>query len=72
MRYSRFLSYDIFGAIGWVCSMTVLGYLLGGVPLVRRHFEKFVLLVIFLSLLPLLIHALRAKFERKPQLQPGR
>ena len=72
MRYSRFLSFDIFGAIGWVSSMTVLGYLLGEIPLVRRHFEKFVLLIIFLSLLPLLIHALRAKFERKPQLQPGR
>ena len=72
MRYSRFLSFDIFGAIGWVSSMTVLGYLLGEVPLVRRHFEKFVLLIIFLSLLPLFIHALRAKLERKPQLQPGR
>jgi membrane-associated protein len=72
MRYSRFLSFDIFGAIGWVSSMTVLGYLLGEIPLVRRHFEKFVLLIIFLSLLPLLIHALRAKLERKPQLQPGR
>src|ERR1700736_5174036 len=72
MRYSRFLAFDIFGAIGWVSSMTVLGYLLGAIPLVRRHFEKFVLLIIFLSLLPLLIHALRAKLERKPQLQPGR
>jgi membrane-associated protein len=72
MRYSRFLSFDIFGATGWVSSMTVLGYLLGEVPLVRRHFEKFVLLIIFLSLLPLFIHALRAKLERKPQLQPGR
>jgi membrane-associated protein len=72
MRYSRFLSFDVFGAIGWVSSMTVLGYLLGEIPLVRRNFEKFVLLVIFLSLLPLLIHALRAKSQRKPQLQPGR
>jgi membrane-associated protein len=72
MRYSRFLSFDIFGATGWVSSMTVLGYLLGGIPLVRRNFEKFVLLIIFVSLLPLFIHALRAKFERKTQLQPGR
>ena len=71
MPYSRFLSFDIFGATGWVSSMTVLGYLLGGIPLVRRHFEKFVLLIIFVSLLPLFIHALRTKFERKT-LQPGR
>ena len=70
MRYSRFLAFDVFGAFGWVCSMTVLGYLLGGIDLVRRNFEKFVLLVIFLSLLPLIIHTVRAKFERKPDLKP--
>lgn len=73
MRYPRFLFFDVFGAIGWVCSMTVLGYLLGEVAIVRRNFEKFVLLVIFVSLLPILTHAVRAKFERKPvaDLQPG-
>jgi membrane-associated protein len=66
MRYARFLAFDIFGAIGWVFSMTVLGYLLGEVELVRRHFEKFVLLIIFVSLLPVITHALRARFQQKP------
>jgi len=61
MRYTRFLSFDIFGGIGWVCSMTILGYLLGEVAIVRRNFEKFVLLVIFVSLLPVMIHVLRSK-----------
>ena len=64
MRYSRFLSFDVFGAAGWVFSMTILGYLLGGIPLVRRHFEKFVLLVIVLSLLPLIIQFVRTRFSR--------
>jgi len=61
MRYLRFLSFDIFGGVGWVFSMTILGYLLGEVAIVRRNFEKFVLLIIFVSLLPVIIHALRAK-----------
>ena len=61
MRYVRFLSFDIFGGVGWVCSMSILGYLLGEVAIVRRNFEKFVLLIIFLSLLPVIIHAVRAK-----------
>ena len=61
MRYTRFLSFDIFGGVGWVFSMTILGYLLGEVAIVRRNFEKFVLLIIFVSLLPVIIHALRAK-----------
>ncbi len=64
MRYSRFLAFDIFGGAGWVFSMTILGYLLGGVPLVRRNFEKFVLLVVFVSVLPILWHAVRARLEK--------
>src|SRR5579864_7859787 len=31
MRYTRFLSFDIFGGTGWVFSMTILGYVLGEV-----------------------------------------
>jgi membrane-associated protein len=64
MPYSRFLSFDIFGGVGWVFSMTILGYLLGEVAIVRRNFEKFVLLIIFVSLLPVIIHAVRAKLAK--------
>ena len=64
MPYLRFLSFDIFGGVGWVISMTILGYLLGEVAIVRRNFEKFVLLIIFVSLLPVIIHALKARFSR--------
>jgi membrane-associated protein len=71
MPYLRFLSFDIFGGVGWVFSMTILGYLLGEVAVVRRNFEKFVLLIIFVSLLPIIIHALKARFSRSAGLQPG-
>jgi membrane-associated protein len=71
MRYVRFLSFDVFGGIGWVCSMTILGYFLGEVQFVRRNFEKFVLLVIFVSLLPIISQLVRARFNRKPELMGG-
>lgn len=54
MRYSRFLSFNFFGGIGWVFSLTTLGYALGNVDIVRRNFEKVVLLIVFISLLPVL------------------
>jgi len=65
MHYPRFLSFDVFGAAGWVFSMTILGFSLGKVDLVRRNFEKFVLLIIFVSLLPVITHAVRAGLQRK-------
>jgi len=52
MPYPRFLSFSIFGSMGWVFLMTMLGYSLGSVPFVRKHFDAAVLLIIFLSLLP--------------------
>lgn len=71
MPYGRFLPFDIVGGTGWVISMTLLGYFLGGVPLIRRHFEKFVLLVIFISVAPLLFHAIQSRFVRKRVPEPG-
>ncbi|RPI18659.1 MAG: hypothetical protein EHM65_02045 [Acidobacteriales bacterium] len=71
MNYWRFLSYDVFGAVGWVASMTVLGYYLGSVPLVRQHFEKVIALIILLSLLPVLREAWvarRSRFNPPPAL----
>ena len=64
MGYLRFLSYDVFGAVGWVTSMTVLGYYLGSVPLVRRHYEKAIILIILVSLLPVLREAYLARKRR--------
>jgi len=71
MRYRSFVTFDVFGATGWVISMTVLGVVLGRIPLVQRNFEKFVLLVIFISILPMLLQALQGLRKAKPALQPG-
>ncbi|MBZ5728184.1 MAG: VTT domain-containing protein [Acidobacteriia bacterium] len=64
MRYLRFLPYSVCGGIGWVFLMTVLGYELGSVPLVRRNFDKAILLIIFVSLLPTIVEVVRAR--RRP------
>jgi membrane-associated protein len=64
MRYLRFLSFSIFGNLGWVFVMTMLGYKLGAIPFVRRHFDQVVLLIIFVSLLPTFIEAWKALRSR--------
>jgi membrane-associated protein len=59
MRYSRFLSFSLVGGAGWIVFITMAGYLLGQVAVIRQNFEKVVLLIIFLSLVPVLIEALK-------------
>src|SRR5712692_7186273 len=61
MPYLRFLPFSVCGATGWVACMTVLGYKLGKVPFVRQHFEKVVVLIIVLSLLPVITEAIKAR-----------
>ncbi|HXG31920.1 MAG TPA: VTT domain-containing protein [Bryobacteraceae bacterium] len=65
MGYPRFLAFNIFGGIGWVFSLTMLGYQLGSVPFVRRHFEKVIALIIVVSLLPVLREAWKARRRKK-------
>ncbi|MFN7935219.1 MAG: VTT domain-containing protein [Bryobacteraceae bacterium] len=64
MEYRRFLSFNIFGGIGWVFAMTMLGYGLGNVPLVRAHFEKVILGIIFVSVLPVVLEMARAHMQK--------
>jgi membrane-associated protein len=66
MPYRRFVSFNIFGGLGWVLSMTLAGYYLGEVPLIRKNFEKVVLLIVAVSLLPLAIHYWQSRRASAP------
>ncbi|MCA2969719.1 MAG: VTT domain-containing protein [Acidobacteriaceae bacterium] len=61
MDYPRFLSFNVFGGIGWVISMTMAGYFLGEVELVRRHFEKVIIGIVIVSVLPIVLEYLRGR-----------
>jgi membrane-associated protein len=56
MQYRRFVSYNIFGGIGWVLSMTMLGFTLGKVyPPITQRIELVIIVIVFISLLPAII-----------------
>lgn len=61
MRYARFLSFNVWGGLGWVISMTLAGFYLGGVPIVRHNFEKVVIGIVVVSVLPMIITYFRSK-----------
>ncbi len=72
MEYRRFASFNIFGGIGWVFSMTMAGYLLGGIPIIQRHFEKVVIGIVFVSVVPILVEYLKARTKTEPGSAPRR
>jgi membrane-associated protein len=71
MNYARFLTFNIVGAIGWVTLMITLGYKLGGIPFIRQNFEKVVLLIIAVSLVPVALQIVKSRKsgEDKKQLE---
>jgi membrane-associated protein len=60
MPYSRFLLFSLLGGTLWIAFMMTVGYQLGQVPIVRRNFEKAILAVVFLSLLPMFREVFKA------------
>jgi membrane-associated protein len=60
MPYLRFLPYSVCGGIGWVFAMTMLGYELGSIPVVRHNFDYAILAIIVVSLMPAFIEAFKA------------
>jgi membrane-associated protein len=61
MPYLRFLPYSVCGGVGWVFLMTTLGYLLGQVAFVQRNFDKVIMLIILISLMPTFIEVWKAR-----------
>jgi membrane-associated protein len=61
MPYLHFLPFSVCGGIGWVFCMTMLGYELGSVPFVRHNFDKVILAIILVSLLPSFLEVVKAR-----------
>ena len=61
MDFRAFLFYSATGATVWVVGLTVLGYYLGALEIVRENLEPVILLIIFISILPAIIEYLKEK-----------
>jgi len=65
MTYGRFFLFNVIGAILWVAICVLAGYLLGEVEVVKNNFEIAVLLIIFVSVLPMVIEYFKARAETR-------
>lgn len=63
MDFRRFALYSLVGGLAWTTTVTLLGYWLGHVALVRNHIELFIVAVVAVSLVPVAAEAWRS---RKP------
>ncbi|MHB1327800.1 MAG: DedA family protein [Gemmatimonadales bacterium] len=65
MNYSRFLTYNVVGAVVWVGLFVWLGYFFGNLPIVRENFGLVIIAIIVLSVLPIVIEGIKARRESR-------
>lgn len=67
MHYGRFFTYNVVGGFVWVFGITLVGYFLGNIPIVKDNFEKVVFSIILISVLPIIIGFLKERFSSKSE-----
>jgi len=71
-RYPAFLAFNVIGAFLWAVGLTVLGSLLGGVPIIADHIDVWAIVIVFVSVVPILVTVLRkAISSRRATPTPG-
>ncbi|HVL86012.1 MAG TPA: VTT domain-containing protein [Pseudonocardia sp.] len=61
MEPRRYFTYSVIGGIAWAAGVTVLGFYLGQLTVVRENIEAMLLLIVFLSVLPIVVELVRAR-----------
>ncbi|MFV0134512.1 DedA family protein [Streptomyces sp. HMX87] len=65
MKYRTFLTYNVIGGIAWGSGVTVAGYWLGQIELIRTNVEAILVLIVFLSVVPIIVEYLRERGKKK-------
>ena len=65
MKYRNFVIYNIFGAFLWTSLFVFGGYFIGNIPLVKENFEIVIIVIIFISVLPMVVEYINSLRERK-------
>ena len=65
MTYSKFVVYNVVGAVAWVGLFTTLGYFFGTIPAVEENFTLVIFAIIILSILPPIVEAVRERNKSK-------
>ncbi|KUL42652.1 DedA family protein [Streptomyces regalis] len=65
MQYRTFLTYNVIGGIAWGTGVTLAGYWLGQIDFINKNVEAILVLIVFVSVVPIIIEYLRERAKKK-------
>ena len=71
MDFRRYFLYSAIGAVIWAAGLTLAGYFLGNIPIVSENLEAMILLIVFVSVIPIGIEYWRVRRENKAAAAEG-
>ena len=63
-RYKEFFMFNVLGALLWVISLVVGGYLLGGLAVVKDNLTAIIILIILLSIFPVVLEFFKSRVSK--------
>ena len=64
MEYKIFLRFNVVGGVLWALGITTLGYYLGQIDFVARNLEVTLIIIVFISILPMILEIWRGRRQR--------
>jgi len=65
MDFRRFIAWTAVGGVLWVCGVTTLGFFLGQISFVKNNLEVMILLIVFISVVPMIVEYVLSKRRAK-------
>ncbi|MBZ6176534.1 VTT domain-containing protein [Streptomyces olivaceus] len=65
MKYRTFLTYNVIGGVAWGTGVTLAGYWLGQIELIRTNVEAILVLIVVVSVVPIAIEYLRERKKKQ-------
>ena len=59
MPYATFMAYNLFGGLLWAVGLTLLGFFLGNIPIIKAHYEFVIILIVLASIVPVALHFIK-------------
>ena len=64
MDLRHYLTYSAIGAVLWGGIITMLGYFLGNIPIIKNNLELALILIVLVSVVPMIVEWLRSRRSR--------
>lgn len=65
MNFRTFIEFTAIGGVLWVALITTLGFFLGTIPVVKNNLEVAVILIVFISVIPMIFEWWNARRKNK-------